>query len=196
MPGPYIVVLAALVPLAWAQIASKPMEPAGVAPASPFAAPPAGGFGIAPSKIPLRALYPLERASDDKLRTIGEPNTMDVLGATRGVYLDGYGAVFTSEISLATGPALYAFHQTITPQEKAGTHQKMVQRLPVLRTVAKEMVRSLAASLPGIPDNQQIVLAVRLDYTSWEDTSGLPGLLMVKADRKSAMAGNVVMQEE
>ena len=46
-------------------------------------------------------------------------------------------------------------------------------------------------TLIQIPDNQQIVLAVRLDYLRWEDTMGLPGLIVMRADRRSALADNI-----
>jgi hypothetical protein len=167
--------------------------------AVPAAAPPAAGGTLqAPgaAKVSVSALYAIERAADDRLRGIGEPNTVDILGATRGIYLDGYGAVFTAEVGLVTPPAIYPFHPTITPQEKAGVHQKKVQRLPVLKTTMREILRAAAASLSGVPDSQQIVLAVRLDYMKWEDTSGLPAMIMLKADRKSALSGTVQAEEQ
>ncbi len=76
---------------------------------------------IKPSLI---SIYNIERAFDDKLRTLGEPNTVDLLGATRGLYLGGYGAVFTAEISLVSPPAIYPFHPVISPAEKAQVHQR------------------------------------------------------------------------
>jgi len=53
-----------------------------------------------------------------------------------------------------------------------------------------------ATTLATMPDNQQIVLAVRLDNMKWEDISGLPGMLTIKADRRSALTGNFQIEEE
>ena len=51
----------------------------------------------------------------------------------------------------------------------------------------KEMAQTAAKTLIQIPDDQQVVVAFRLLYLPWEDTSGLPGLLIAKADRRSAL---------
>lgn len=48
-----------------------------------------------------------------------------------------------------------------------------------------------AAALNTIPDNDQIVVAVRLVYQEWEDTKGLPGLLVVKATRQDGLTGSL-----
>jgi hypothetical protein len=179
---------AAMLPMT-AQMASRAAAPA-TAPA------PAAGAKVDPSRITVSTLYVIERACDDKLRGIGEPNTVDMLGATRGIYLDGYGAVFTSEIGLVTAPAIYPFHPTISEAEKKQVHEKMVKRLPALRTAMREMMRAAAAGLPAMPDNQQIVVSVRLDYMKWEDTTDLPGMITLKADRKSALSGPVQAEEQ
>ena len=176
--------LAAVLPLA-AQMASR----AAAAPATLGAAP-------AQPRVPISMLYAIERTCDDKLRAIGEPNTVDMLGATRGVYLEGYGAVFTAEIGLVTPPAIYPFHPTATAEDKVNIRRKMIERLPLLRKAIAEMARSAAASLAAVPEAQQIVVAVRLDYMKWEDTSGLPAMILMKADRKSALAGTFTIDEQ
>jgi len=173
-------IFAALLPLG-AQMASR---------AVPAAPPPVAGTPTQKaSKISLSTLYGIERNCDDKLKGIGEPNTVDLLGATRGVYLDGYGTVFSAEMSLVTPPAIYPFHPQATKEDITSVHAKKLQRLPVLQTAMKEMMKAAAASLSSMPENQQIVLAVRLDNMKWEDTTGLPGMITIKADRKSAQAG-------
>jgi hypothetical protein len=175
-------------PLA-AQMASRAV-PAAAAPAS------AGTPLQKSTKISISTLYLIERTCDDKLRGIGEPNTVDLLGATRGVYLDGYGTVFSAEMSLVTPPAIYPFHPAATKDDIVQVHTKKVQRLPLLRTAMKQMMQAAANSLAAMPDTQQIVLSVRLDNMKWEDTTGLPGAILIKADRKSALAGIFQIEEE
>jgi hypothetical protein len=150
-----------------------------------------------PVRLSLATFYQIERDIDNRLDKIGEPNfPIDLLGATRGVYLDGYGAVFTSEISLMRAPSITPFHQTISKEEMAQVHKKKLERLPALRDSMKEMVKAAARSLFLVPENQQIVVAVRLDYLQWENTSGLPGLILMRADRKSALAGDIHQEEQ
>jgi len=150
-----------------------------------------------PVRLSLGTFYQIERDMDAKLDKIGEANTpIDLLGATRGVYLDGYGAVFTSEISLVRAPSLTPFHTSISKEEVETVHKRMADRLPLLREAVKEMVKAAARSLFLVPENQQIVVAVRLDYLQWENTAGLPGLILMRADRKSALAGDIHHEEQ
>ena len=174
---------------AMAQVATKPVA-AAATPSTPT-------LNGQPVRLSLATFYQIERDFDYRLDKIGDANSpIDVLGATRGLYLDGYGAVFTSEISLVRAPSVTPFHQAITKQEMAQVHQKKLERLPVLRNALKEMVKAAARSLFLVPENQQIVVAVRLDYLQWEDVSGLPGLILMRADRKSALAGEIHHEEQ
>jgi hypothetical protein len=150
-----------------------------------------------PVRLSLATFYQIERDFDSKLEKLGDANTpIDMLGATRGVYLDGYGAVFIAEMSLVRAPSITPFHAAISKEEVERVHKQKVDRLPVLRNTMKEMVKSAARTLFLIPENQQIVFAVRLDYLQWENTSGLPGLVLMRADRKSALAGDIHHEEQ
>ena len=41
-----------------------------------------------------------------------------------------------------------------------------------------------------------VVVAVRLDYLNWEDTTGLPAQILMRADRKSALAGDIKEEQQ
>ncbi len=143
-----------------------------------------------PMRIALGTFADLERHFDGKLSSLGGVNEpVDMLGTTRGIYLEGYGAVFTAELSLVVTPSISPFRQTISPELRAQIHQKKVARVPMLKQAMQEMLKTAAMTLIQVPDTQQLVFAVRLDYLKWEDTMGLPGLIVMKADRKSALAG-------
>jgi len=179
----------------FAQIGARP---------TPAAAsmPPSGGTAriatqAKPGRIPLATFVALERAFDAKVAGIADTSgPVDLLGATRGVYLDGYGVVFTTEMGLIVTPTINPFNSTITDVQKDRVHSAKVTRLPLLKKAATEMVKNLATQLAQVPDTQQIVVAVRLDYLNWENTTGLPGLIVAKADRRSAMTGNIQIEEQ
>jgi hypothetical protein len=40
-----------------------------------------------------------------------------------------------------------------------------------------------------VPNNEQIIVAVRLLYKPWEDTKGLPGQIVLKGSRSTGIAG-------
>jgi len=92
---------------------------------------------------------------------------VDLLGNTRGVYLDGYGAVFTTEASLVVTPTTNPFRQSISKELADGVRKRKIERLPLLKTAMKDMMRSMATTLIQIPADQQMVLIVRFYYEPW-----------------------------
>jgi hypothetical protein len=186
---------AALILVALPALAQIPTRP------TPAAAVPKGGAVAvnrgAFAKIPLSTFVQLERGFDEKLRALGaggEP--IDPLGATRGIYLEGYGVVFTAEIGLVVTPTLNPFRSSISEAAKTQVHSAKVSRLAALRKVVQEMVTNVATNMGQVPEDQQVVVAVRLAYASWEKTAGLPGLIVAKADRRSAMGGQIKLEEQ
>jgi len=176
------VLVLALAP-AWAQLA-KP-----VVVSSAAGAPKVQGVSLA-------SLAFLEKAFDNRLTSYNLNDPIDLLGGTRGLYLDGYGAVFTTELSLIVTPGISPFHQTITEPEKVLVHQRKVARLPALRQLMTDMVKSSAQQLTLVPDNEQVVLAVKLLYLPWERTDGLPGMIVMKASRRAAAAGQIQTESQ
>jgi len=139
----------------------------------------------------------VEKLIDTRLFALGSANQpVEIAGLTRGLYLANYGAVFSSEISLAPLVTTNPFRLTITKKLHDDVHQMKLSRLPALRTTMVEMMKQAAQGLPQVPDSQQIVLAVRLDYMSWEDRTGLPAQILMTATRKDALAGVVQTTEE
>ena len=125
----------------------------------------------------------------------GANEPWELLGDTRGVQLDDYGVVFTSEVSLVVTPGISPFRQKIPPELAAHVHKVRVDRLPVLKTAMKEMMRNMATAFAQIPASHQLVLVVRLYYGPWEDTTGMPAQVTMRADRASAAAGKVETEE-
>lgn len=177
------------------------LVPAGAQLSKPAAAPPATPSpAVTPTekpRIPRQTFTDLERLFDNKLATIGNTNDpLDLLGATRGLYLDGYGAVFTTELSLIITPTINPFRQQITKEEAVKVHQRKLDRLPLLRKTMRDMVQASASVLGAMPANQQLVVAVRLLYLPWEDTTGLPGQIVMKAERRAALTDDIKTEEQ
>ena len=85
--------------------------------------------------------------------------------------------------------------QKIPPQLADRIRQMRVDRLPALKTAMKEMMRSVATELAAqVPANQQVVLAVRLYYGTWENTTGMPKEIMMRATRANAQ--NAIVETE
>ena len=56
--------------------------------------------------MPRTTLAAAEKSLDDRIAGLWGDNPLIVLGPTRGVYLEGYGAVFTAEVNLVAGPQI------------------------------------------------------------------------------------------
>jgi hypothetical protein len=190
-----ILLVVSLAP-AWSQLPRPPAAtPAAARAAAPPAAPPAAAPAatVTPTeklRVSRQTLADVERHFDSKLSSVGGGNDpIDLLGAARGIYLDGYGVVLTAEASLIVTPGLNPFKTEMTAPEKEKIRQRKLDRLPMLRQAMRDAWRDSAAALTSIPDNQQVVVAVRLLYLTWEDTHGLPGEIVMKGDRRTALAG-------
>ncbi|HEV3331689.1 MAG TPA: hypothetical protein VG096_11945 [Bryobacteraceae bacterium] len=138
----------------------------------------------------------LESNFDYKLRAASAKDPFDLLGLTRGLYLPGYGAVLTTELSLIVTPPITPFHLKITPEEAAKVHQRKLENLPQLRRTMQGLWRDAALALTSVPDSEQVVVAVRVLYQPWEDTGGLPGQIVMKGSRKAALGGDIQTEEE
>jgi hypothetical protein len=182
---------------AWAQLPKPPAATSTAArAAAPVAAPPATVTPTEKPRVPRQTLSDLERRLDTKLANLGGANDpVDLLGAARGIYLDGYGVVFTVEASPIITPGLTPFRPAMTEPEKAKIRQRKLDRLPMLRQLLRDAWRESAMALTAIPDNQQVVIAARLLYLRWEDTRGLPGEIVMKGDRKAAVTGAIQTEE-
>lgn len=132
------------------------------------------------------ALAGVERDCDGRLASATE--AFDLLGPTRGVYLEGYGAVFSSELNLIISPNLSPFRPVFGKAEIARIRDRKLQRLQALKQKMREMMIAAAASLENLPPSEQVVLAVSLFHYSWEDYSGLPNQIVMQAERQKLLS--------
>jgi hypothetical protein len=157
-------------------------------PAAALAQPPLKVVATNPAGSPVsihQAVTDAEKRLDARIAQVGGKEKVYILGLTRGLYLAGYGAVFTQEIDLIESPHPNPFHQQITPPEIASVRQRKLENLAVLRKALRDMWADTAAALSPMPDTEQVVLAVRLLYQPWEDRSGLPSQIVLKGSRKA-----------
>jgi hypothetical protein len=176
-----------------AQVGPPPSRPA--AKLAPTAS--AGAGSISKPAFSRQTLKVLEDGFNLKLAGFNPGEPVYMLGSTRGIYLQGFGAVFSAELELVQSPTVNPFHQKILPEEVVATHARKVKQLPLLRQAMHDQLMACAKSLDAMPANEQIVMVVRLDYqTAWENTDGLPAQILMRADRKSAAAGDIQTEEQ
>lgn len=128
----------------------------------------------------------VEKSLDAALLQFTPDNSHTLIGLTRGVYLDGVGAVFNAELILVNAP-VNIMHPLPTKEETVVMRKKKMERLPILRKVLKDALVSAAASLETIPPDEQVVIAVIIPRFKFEDAAGLPAQVTVQASKRKLL---------
>jgi len=137
------------------------------------------------SKVSRGAIQAIEANMDGHLTKLWPDDPMLVMGLTQGAYINGFGAVFMSEVNLAPGAGITPFHQTIGKDELTRMHDKKLTRLPKLKEAMQDMLLNSASSLDSVPANEQITLGITLFYWHGENTEGLPAQIVMHAQRRA-----------
>jgi hypothetical protein len=148
----------------------------------------AGLCGFAMVRFQRAAVLPVERSFDERIARFSVDDPMYVLGAARGVYLEGFGLVLSTEVDLLPGANITPFRPAFTKEEKARIRARKLERLGKLRELMRAMLVDAAGMVDTVPENDQVAVAVTLFHKSWEDTSGLPGQIVMQAPRKALIA--------
>jgi len=144
-------------------------------------------FAAAP-RVSRAALEAMEISFDKRVHALNIDPPFELLGNTRGVYLEGYGAVFTSMVNLSQSMNLSPFQQTIPKEYVVKLHARKLERVPILKKSMQEAMLAMASSLDGVAAHEQIVLGVTLFYwNNWEDANGLPLQIVMQAERQKLL---------
>jgi hypothetical protein len=126
----------------------------------------------------------VESSLDDRVKSLWADNPFSIIRPTRGLYLDGYGAVFTVDVSpvLSTTSMM---HPTVTKDEVVKAHKVRLEHVEELRTAMRAAVADMASALEPVPADEQVTLVVYLTYHDWEDFSGTPGQITFRGKKKA-----------
>ena len=128
-----------------------------------FLAVPLCAAAIATPRISGNLLKTVESSLDDRVKSLWSDNPFSIIRAARGLYLDGYGAVFTVDVSpvLSTTSMM---HPTVTKDEIVNAHKARIARIAVLKQAMRIAVADAASSLDPVPDDDQVTLVVYLAH--------------------------------
>ena len=102
-------------------------------------------------RVSRAALAIAEKSLDDRIKALWDDNPLALVGATRGIYLEGYGAVFTAEVNPISGPLALFHGSAYTKDEKDKYHKR--------RTAFNKDVN--AASQQGVPCDSRCAANLR-----------------------------------
>lgn len=146
------------------------------------------------AKFDFAEVAKLESVFEEKLKDLNPNDPVDRLGACSGVYLSGYGLVFTTPLSLVPAPVFSPFTGGYTPQKADAIHARKLKNLPALKKAMTEMLEQTAKTA-ALPADEKVVIAVRLFYLDYEDKTGLPNEIVMSADRAGALSGAIHTDE-
>lgn len=129
----------------------------------------------------------MEKAADHKVIALDDEEPGFLLGPTRGVYLEDYGAVFSTEVDLVPAAAPNPFRPATPNVQKLKA--KKQNRLLILKQRMIEVLIASATPLDGVPLDKKVALAVTIAYYPWEDTNGLPRQIVLEAPRRLLVKG-------
>jgi hypothetical protein len=140
-------------------------------------------------RVPRTTLAAAEKSLDTRFAGLWSDNPFIMLGPTRGIYLEGYGTVFTAEVNLVAGPQIGILTPSMTKASIAQHRQKKIDRIPELKKAMAKALADTAASpeMAAVPPDEQIVLVAFLSHFPWEDISGLPTQIMMQSSKKKLM---------
>jgi hypothetical protein len=140
--------------------------------------------GTSGSHVSRASLKAMESSIDQRIKGLWDEAFLPLIGATRAVYLDGYGVVFTAEVSPI--PSMTSMmHPTVAKEEAVKAHKTRIERVAQLKQAMRLAVADAAASLDPVPADEQITMVVFLAYNPWEDVSGTPAQLTVQGKKKA-----------
>jgi hypothetical protein len=148
----------------------------------------AAGTAVEKAPVPKRAtLVAVGQAVDGRIGKIVPADPMEVLSSTQGVYLGGYGAVFTAQVDLIMTPTPNPFRMVMSKKDIEQVHARKAARIPMLRQSMREALKQAAADLENLPPREQVVLAISILYYHWEDSSGMPSQIVMQAPREKLL---------
>ena len=132
--------------------------------------------------VPRAKIANAEKLIDTQLASMYPDEPWFLLGPTNGVYLDGFGAVFSAQINLATGPTSTPFKLEISKEEIARHRDKKITRLPDLRKMMLKIVGSTGGYLDNLAPSEQFVLSVTLLRYPYEDPKSAPSQIVMQVE--------------
>lgn len=140
------------------------------------------------SRVTRASVAAMEKSFDGRLeRNVLDGDPFLLLGMTRGVYVEGSGIVYSSEVDLAPVPGINPFHPEMTKADWGRVRQKKLARLPLLRAAMRQMLVDSASSIDGLNAEEIVALGVTVTRRPNEDNTGIPSQIVMQAVKKSLL---------
>ena len=139
----------------------------------------------------MRQMEEMEGAVDRSFRSADGPRPA-AISATRGIYLPGYGAVFSVEVNLVPVANASPFRRSYTSEEIRALNARKRAALEPLRQRMRKILIREGSALTDLSPDLQVTLAVSLFHFPWEDRSNLPSQVVIGAPRVRLSGGTLL----
>lgn len=139
-------------------------------------------------KLNRNTVVAMEKSFDRRLeREVLDGDALLLIGMTRGVQVEGFGVIYSTEIDLVATPGISPFHPEFTKEDVARLRQRKLARLPALRKAMRQMLLDTAGSLDGLPPEERLVVGVTLNHRSFENITGIPSQIVMQSEKRTLL---------
>jgi hypothetical protein len=105
----------------------------------------------------------------------------------RAFYVDRFGVVMTSVVTLGPGFGMGMFRGAPGAAELADYRGKVLQRLPLLLQQMKDALLESAPRFRSLKDGDRLAVAVSVYHFAEEDTQGIPSQIVIQGAHKALL---------
>ncbi len=113
----------------------------------------------------------------------------------RAYYVDNFGIMMTTEMSLVPGlgPTMFG---NISNDQIQLHHHRVIERLPLLREQMKLALFDGAARFEALDGDERLAVAVTVYHFAWEDTTDIPSQIVAQGTKKALLEARAKTQEQ
>jgi hypothetical protein len=135
-------------------------------------------------RISRPAMQAVERNFDQRFQRFNVDDPIEVLGPSRGIYVDKFGVILSAEVNLVV-TAITPFRPQITGEQLEKLRQKKLSRLADVRKMMRDSMVSTATSLKTLGPDEQVVVGLTFFHRSFELTQDLPSQIVMQAPKRA-----------
>jgi hypothetical protein len=147
-------------------------------------------FAATESRVSRVSILAVEGNVDQSLRATSA-DTYDLLGQTRGTYLEGYGTLFTFEVDLvSTGGFMTVgpFARPLAPDQLAKLRDRKLKKLPELKDTMRSLIENAASTLDVLPPSERIAMeAILLNNPGEKNGKEIPHRIFMSAEKQKLL---------
>ena len=145
-------------------------------------------FAATEPRVSRASILAVEGSVDQALQA-PSADPYDLLGQTRGTYLEGYGTLFTFEVNLVSGGYMPPpFAPAMTPERLAILRDRKLKKLPELKATMRTLMMNASSTLEGQPSDERVAMeAILLSNPGEKSSREIPRRVFMAAVKQKLL---------